>query len=290
GYGERCGNADLCAVIPNLKLKLGVDCVSDEDLRKLRDVSYFVSEVANMPPDDHRPFVGRSAFAHKGGVHVSAVLRHPRTYEHIEPERVGNERRFVVSELSGGSNIVAKAREIGLELDKASPVVREVLREVKELESQGYQFEGAEGSFELLLRRRAGQYRKLFDILHMRVIVEKRGEEVVAEATLKLKVGEKVEHTVAEGDGPVHALDNALRKALERHFPELSDIRLTDFKVRVVDSPSGTAAKVRVLLESRDKDGTAWTTIGVSTNIIEASWQALCEGIEYGLLRRREWK
>lgn len=290
GYGERCGNADLCAVIPNLKLKLGVDCISDEDLRKLRDLSYFVSEVANMSPDDHRPFVGRSAFAHKGGVHVSAVLRHPRTYEHIEPEKVGNERRFLVSELSGGSSIVAKACEMGLKLDKDSPVVRSVLREVKRLESMGYHFEGAEGSLELLLRKETGQYRKLFDVLHIRVIVEKRGEEVVAEATLKLKVGEKIEHTVGEGDGPVHALDNALRKALEEHFPELKDIRLTDFKVRVVDSPSGTAAKVRVLIESRDKDGTAWTTIGLSTNIIEASWQALWEGIEYGLLRRRGWR
>ncbi len=290
GYGERCGNADLCAIIPNLKLKLGVDCVSEEGLRKLRELSYFVSEVANMVPDDHRPFVGKSAFAHKGGVHVSAVLRHPSTYEHINPELVGNERRFVVSELSGGSNIVAKAQQMGLRLEKDSPLVRQVLREIKELEAEGYEFEGAEGSFELLLRKRAGEYRKLFDVLHIRVVVEKRNGETVAEATMKLKVNDTIEHTVAEGDGPVHALDGALRKALERHYPELKDIRLTDFKVRVVDVRAGTAAKVRVLLESADKDGTKWTTIGVSTNIIEASWQALCEGIEYGLLRRRGWK
>ncbi|MDI3281215.1 MAG: citramalate synthase [Bacillota bacterium] len=284
GYGERCGNADLCAVLPNLQLKLGRECVSPEQLATLTEVSRYVSELANLPPQSNQPFVGSSAFAHKGGVHVSAVMRRPETYEHIRPELVGNQRRVLISELAGASNIRYKAEEYGLSLDTPDRA-RTVLETVKLLEHQGYSFEGAEGSFELLLRKALGLHQPRFELLGFRLIVEKREQngEPLAEATLKLRVGERVVHTAAEGDGPVNALDNALRKALEEVYPRLRQIRLTDFKVRVLDESSGTAAKVRVLIESRD-DHRSWGTVGVSTNIIEASWRALVDSIEYGLL------
>lgn len=288
GLGERTGNANLTSIIPILKLKMGLDCLSDEQLRRLGDVSAFVNEMANMPPNEHQPWVGRSAFAHKAGTHADAVRKNPRTCEHIDPELVGNSRRILVSELSGGSTVVWKAEEAGVDLDKKSPATRRILEKVARMEADGYVFEGAEASFDLLVKRETGQYRKLFDLIGFRVIVEKRGsdEEPITEATLKVRVNGHEELTVAEGDGPVHALDGAMRKALCRFYPELEEVRLTDFKVRVVDVKEGTAAKVRVLVEGADSHG-SWSTIGVSTNVIEASWQALADSVEYALLKHR---
>lgn len=286
GYGERTGNANLCSIIPVLRLKLGRECISDEDLAKLTETAAFVDEVANMPPDEHRPFVGRSAFAHKAGMHVDGVSKNPMTFEHVDPRRVGNARRILVSELSGSSSIVAKAAECGVDLSRQSPETRTILDTLSRLEHDGYVFEGAEASFELLLKKAAGETRKLFDLLGFRVIVERRGhdEEPITEATLKIAVNGETCLTVAEGDGPVHALDRAMRDALERFYPELRHVRLTDFKVRVVNVKEGTAAKVRVLVESAD-DHASWSTIGVSTNVIEASWQAIADSVEYALVR-----
>lgn len=287
GYGERCGNANLCSIIPILVLKMGIEVVPKEKLKHLVELSRFVAEVANVVPASNMPFVGESAFAHKGGVHVDAIMKNPRSYEHIDPEAVGNERRILVSELSGSSTIVYKTRSLHLDLTKDSPQTRLILEKLTELENQGYHFEGAEASFELLVKKLTGGYRKLFDLLGLRVIVEKmQNGEFVTEASLKLKVNDTIAHTVAEGDGPVHALDNALRKALQQFYPELEKIRLTDFKVRVISGQEGTAAKVRVLVESFDGEE-VWSTIGVSTNIIEASWQALVESIEYRLLKEK---
>ncbi len=286
GYGERCGNANLCSVIPILVLKMGIEVIPEEKLKNLVELSHFVAEVSNIVPASNMPFVGRSAFAHKGGIHVDAIMKNPHSYEHINPEAVGNERRILVSELSGASTIVYKTRRLDIDLTKDSRETRLILDKLVELEKEGYHFEGAEASFELLVKKITGGYRKLFDLLGLRVIVEKRSEDegFVTEATLKLSVNGKVTHTVAEGDGPVHALDNALRKALLQFYPELEKIRLTDFKVRVISGAEGTAAKVRVLVESFDGED-VWSTIGVSTNIIEASWQALVESIEYGILK-----
>ena len=286
GYGERCGNANLCSVIPNLELKLGKRCLPQEKLAKLYEIAHYVAEVANLPPAERQPFVGRSAFAHKGGVHVDAVLKRPETYEHITPELVGNQRRLLVSDQAGTSAVVYKARALEIDLTKESPETRAILQRVKEMEHEGYQFEGAEASFDLLMRKTMGIYRERFELGGFRVIVEKRAEgDILSEATIKVTVDEVEEHTAAEGDGPVHALDGALRKALEKFYPALAEIKLTDFKVRVIGGPEGTAAKVRVLVES--SDGTdSWSTVGVHTNIIEASWQALVDAIEYGLMKR----
>jgi 2-isopropylmalate synthase len=283
GYGERCGNANLSSIIPNLKTKYGRDFITDNQLFKLTEVSRYVSEVANLNPPTHSPYVGDSAFAHKGGIHVSAILREPETYEHIKPEIVGNQRRVLVSELSGKSNLVYKAEELGIDLDSENTDLSEVLDQIKDLEHQGYHFEGAEASFELLVEKAAGRYKKLFDLEGIRIITEKRGEmNPISEATIKVVVnGEKV-HTAAEGDGPVNALDRALRKALRRFYPSLEDIHLIDYKVRVLEGKDGTEAKVRVLIESGDGHET-WGTVGASTNIIEASWQALVDSIEYGI-------
>jgi 2-isopropylmalate synthase len=289
GFGERTGNSSLCSIIPILKLKMGLECISDEQLARLTEVSAFVDELANMTPDEHRPFVGRSAFAHKAGTHADAVRKNPRTCEHIDPMLVGNRRRILVSELSGGSTIVWKTEEMGVDLQKGSPETRRILERVARLESEGYVFEGAEASFDLLVKKETGAYEKLFDLVGFRVIVDRRGqgEDPVTEATLKIAVDGVQMLTVAEGDGPVHALDGAMRKALVHFYPELNDVRLTDFKVRVVDAKDGTAARVRVLVEGADESG-SWSTIGVSTNIIEASWQALADSVEYALLRRRQ--
>jgi 2-isopropylmalate synthase len=291
GFGERTGNANLCSIIPILKLKMGLDCLSDAQLALLTETTVFVNELANMPPDEHQPWVGRSAFAHKAGTHADAVRKNPRTCEHIDPALVGNRRRVLVSELSGGSTIVWKAEERGVGLEKKSPETRRILEKIAKLENEGYVFEGAEASFDLLIKKETGQYQKLFDLVGFRVIVEKRGhdEEPITEATLKVCVGGQQQLTVAEGDGPVHALDGALRKALIHFYPELNDVRLTDFKVRVVDAAEGTAAKVRVLVEGADEQDT-WSTIGVSTNVIEASWQALADSVEYALLKHRSGK
>lgn len=288
GFGERCGNCNLTSVIANLQLKLGYPVVPEENLKGLTHLSHYIAEVANMAPDDRQPFVGKSCFAHKGGMHVDAVQKAGgRAYEHIEPESVGNERRILVSELAGTSNVREVAESFGVKLEKGSTEAAAILNEVKRLENLGYEFEGADGSFHLLVERALGREKRLFELVNVRVINELRPglEEWITEATLKLRVGDSVAHVVAEGDGPVHALDNALRQALLTMYPQLEGIRLTDFKVRIVNTSEATAAKVRVLLESADEDGT-WSTIGVSTNIIEASWQALTEAIAYGLTQR----
>src|SRR5690606_9437278 len=285
GYGERCGNADLIQVIPNLQLKMGYACVSPEQLRTLTELSRFVSELANRTPNDHHPFVGRSVFAHKGGVHVSAVLKYPETYEHIPPELVGNERRVLVSELSGGSNIIYKARERGIQLEKDSPALKEVVATIKNLEHQGYYFEAAEGSFELLVKKAMGQYRPYFALEGLRIIIEKddMNDEPLAEAIIKVRAGDALVHTAAERNGPVNAPDDALRNAMVNVYPDLARIHLTDYKVRVLNVDGGTGAKVRVLIQSAC-DGRSWGTVGVSTNIIEASWIALVDSVEYGLM------
>ena len=285
GYGERCGNANLCSIIANLQLKLNKRCLADEALARLYEVAHYVAEVANQAPQERQPFVGRSAFAHKGGLHVDAVMKRPETYEHIPPERVGNQRRLLVSDQAGAGTVVFKAKGLEIDLTKDSPETRELMRRLKEMEHEGYQFEGAEASFELLIKKTMGLYRRLFDFQGFRVIVERRPSgEIASEATIMVTVNGEKEHTAAEGDGPVHALDGALRKALEQFYPDIADIKLTDFKVRVIEGKAGTAAKVRVLVESSDKTD-SWSTVGVHTNIIEASWQALVDGVEYGLAK-----
>lgn len=284
GYGERCGNANLCAVLPGLACKMGRSVLKPGALAHLTALSQFVDEVANVPPLARQPYVGRSAFAHKAGMHVDAVTKHRSTYEHVDPELVGNKRRLLVSELSGGATIASKAARRAMHLDKRSPEARHLLKRIAELEQEGYAFEGAEASFELLLMEANHELRIPFEVLGFRVIVEKRGrEEPTTEATVKLRVDGVERLTVAEGDGPVHALDQALRKALNRFYPALSGIRLTDFKVRVVNVRDGTAARVRTIVESRSAER-AWSTVGVSTNMIEASWHALVDGVVYGLL------
>src|SRR5215472_5903982 len=286
GYGERCGNANLVSIIPNVMLKMGHECIPRANLRELRDVSRFVSELANRKPWDAQPYVGDSAFAHKGGIHVSAVLKHAETYEHVDPEVVGNHRRVLVSELAGQSNILWKAREYGIDLDKNTPEARRILEMLKRMEDEGFQFEGAEASFELLMERALGNHRPYFDLDGFRVIVEEeRGEaEPVAEATVRLRVKGIAEHTAASGHGPVNALDHALRKALEDFYPSLREMSLLDYKVRILDESKGTAARTRVLITSGDGNET-WGTVGVADNIIEASWQALVDSIEYKLRR-----
>jgi 2-isopropylmalate synthase len=286
GFGERCGNANLCSVIPNLQVKLGIQVISPERLRKLRDVSRFVNEFANVGHFKRQPFVGDSAFAHKGGIHVSAISRRPETYEHMRPELVGNSQRVLVSDLAGKSNILRKAAEYGIRLDSDAPQLQDIVTEMKEFENQGFQFEGAEASFELLMRKALGLHKRFFDLIGFRVIVEKRSmkEEPLSEATIMVRVGGHIEHTAATGNGPVNAIDNALRKALEKFYPELKEVKLQDYKVRVLTAGKGTSAKVRVLVESGDEER-SWRTVGVSENIIEASWQSLVDSIEYKLLR-----
>ncbi|MFV1951930.1 MAG: citramalate synthase [Nitrospinota bacterium] len=286
GYGERCGNANLCSVIPNIKLKLGLNCITDQQMSKLREVSYFVNELANLKHWRHQPYVGESAFAHKGGIHVDAVRKNPETYEHIRPELIGNRQRILVSDLSGKSNILYKAEEYGIDLGSKDTATRRIVELLKDLENDGFQFEGAEGSFELLMKEAVGKRKKFFDLQGFRVIVEKRkeDEEPISEATIKILVGNELEITAAEGNGPVNALDNALRKALEKFYPALKDVSLVDFKVRILDERKGTEAKIRVLIESGDKEQ-RWGTVGVSQNIIQASWQALVDSIEFKLNR-----
>ncbi|MCD6256466.1 citramalate synthase [Candidatus Aerophobetes bacterium] len=283
GYGERCGNADLCAVIPNLKLKLDVDCISKEGLKSLTRISRLVSELANLVPFEHQPYVGRFAFTHKGGVHASAISREKKTYEHIDPELVGNKRRVIISELAGKSSVIYKLNERGLGVKNPQVLSKRLIEQIKKLENEGYEFEAANGSFELLVKKNTGDYRKLFNIEGFRVIVEKRENgKLVSEATVKLNINGKQVHTVAEGNGPVNALDKALRKALEDDFPQISQMHLSDYKVRILDTGAGTEAKTRVLIESSDKDD-RWGTVGVSPNIIEASFKALLDAVEYKL-------
>lgn len=288
GYGERCGNANLCALIPNLKLKLGVDCISDENLSRLTGISRLISELANLPHDEKQPYVGRSAFAHKGGLHADAVQKNTRTYEHATPEVVGNQRRILVSDQSGKSTILMKILRDYPDLKKDSPEVQRIFDMLKEAESNGYQYEGAEGSFELMIQRVMGTYEKFFDLKGFTVIVERtENHEMRSQATIKLMdVNGNIEYQASEGHGPLDALSNALRRALRAFFPQLDLVRLTDFKVRVLDAKSGTAAKVRVLIESSDGEKD-WGTVGVSEDIIEASWEALVDSIEYELLNHK---
>ena len=284
GIGERCGNADLTGMLPALALKM--DCATGCTLAELTDVSLTVYELANLNPNKRQPYTGASAFAHKGGIHVSAIRRNERTYEHIEPKQVGNTRRVLVSELSGQSNLLFKARQLGIDLSGNAPEVKNVLDEVKQREYEGYEYEAADASLELLMCRALGQFSSSFDVLGFRVIDEERGGTIVSEATVKVRVGGEEEHTAAEGDGPVNALDGALRKALRPFFPFLEHIELIDYKVRVlsVKGLEGTASKVRVLVESTDGRD-VWGTVGVSTNIIEASYEALIDSIEYRLMK-----
>ncbi len=287
GYGERCGNANLCSIIPSLALKMGCEVLPPEQIRKLTEVSRYVAEVANLGHWLHQPFVGAAAFAHKGGMHVSAIRRNPGTYEHIDPETVGNARRVLISDLSGRSNILSKFHEKGISFKTGDPTAERVLEQIKELEHKGYQFEAAEASFEMLVRRATGTHKPFFELKGFRVIDEKRSEDEapIAEATIMVQVDGTVEHTAALGNGPVNAMDHAIRKALEKFYPELSDVELLDYKVRVIGG-GGTGSSVRVLIHSGDKD-TQWGTVGVSNNIIEASWQALVDSIRYKLWRSR---
>jgi 2-isopropylmalate synthase len=283
GYGERVANANLCTVIPDLQLKMGYDCVPPEKLRGLTDLSRYVAEVANLAHDPYQPFVGVSAFAHKGGIHVAAVLKNEDSYQHINPERVGNQRRTVVSELSGRGNILDKAR--ALELDISSVQTQEVLSQIKKLEAQGFTFEGAEASVELMLRRSHPAYVPLFELIDFMVVVQqRRGRGILAEATVKVRVGPQIVHTAAEGNGPVNALDAALRKALIDVYPQLAGVKLADYKVRILDGENATAAIVRVLIDSKNGPR-RWSTVGASSNIIEASWRALADSMEYALMR-----
>jgi len=284
GYGERCGNADLTSVIPNLQLKMGLPCMTEENLRRLTELSRYVSEVANMTPFNGRPFVGKSAFAHKGGIHVNAVMKTPKAYEHIEPESTGNERRVLISDLCGKSNVAYKARELGVKLGENGVDSKKIAREIKRLEHEGYEFEAAEGSFELLLKRLTEQFKPLFDLESFRVAIEKEKDlPCRAHAMIKISVGDQQEITAAEGNGPVNALDNALRKALNKFFPvDLEKMHLVDFKVRVIEGRDGTAARVKVFIDSRDQKR-VWSTIGVSTDVIGASWQALEDSFHYKL-------
>jgi 2-isopropylmalate synthase len=284
GYGERCGNANLCSILPTLVLKLGIECIEPERLKRLTEVSRFVAEVANLPQPPNQPYVGVSSFTHKGGVHISAIAKRPKTYEHIPPESVGNKRKVLVSELAGKAAIMMKGREYGIAQKLLEERLPEVLSVLKHMESEGYQFEAADASFEILLKKTLGIYKKFFELKGFRVIVERTKEGLISEATVKVEVDGVKEYTVAEGDGPVHALDNALRKALLRFYPALAGAHLTDYKVRVLDAAEGTAAKVRVLVQTQLKDQII-ETVGVSENIIEASYQALSDAIQYILLK-----
>ena len=284
GFGERCGNANLSSIIPNLQLKLNYRCISDEQLAKLTEVSRYVNEIANIPMPVNQPYVGAAAFAHKGGIHVSAIMKHPRTYEHIQPEKVGNKQRVLVSELAGQSNILFKAEQLGLDISKENPKTKEIIQQIKDLEHAGYQFDGADASLELLLRQAFDQIDEIFTVESFKILVEKvQDRPVVSEAIVKLKVDGETVYMAAEGNGPVNALDNALRKALEQFYPEIGNMHLSDYKVRVIDEKEATAAKVRVMIETTGFQNT-WSTVGVSANVIEASWQALIDSMRYGLL------
>lgn len=286
GVGERCGNANLCSIIPNLILKQKREATRDLDLTRLTDLSHYVSEVMNMSPNPHAAYVGNSAFAHKGGIHVSAVMRNFAMYEHVPPETVGAKRHVLISDLSGQSNVRYKAEELGIDLDSFEKnMAKDIVREIKTMEHEGYQFDGAEASFELLLRRQTGEFQPFFDVLEARTYVRYNNEGgTVSEAVIKVVVKDEIEHTVSEGVGPVNALDNALRKALVRFYPEVADVKLTDYKVRVLDEKKGTNAVVRVLIETSDGQN-SWSTVGVSENILEASWQALRDSLDYKLFK-----
>ncbi len=287
GYGERCGNANLVSIIADLQLKMGYDLVSAKGLQGLSDLSHYVSELANLSPETHQPFVGMSAFAHKGGTHVNAVVKNVMTYQHIDPDAVGNQTRVLVSELSGKDNIAVKRREFGLE-GMTREEERKVLERIKEMENAGFAFESAEASVELMLRRSRPSYLPPFDLIDFTATVEHRERRgMFSEATVKVRIGAQIYHEVADGNGPVNALDGALRKALQRVYPSIHKMGLKDYKVRILDSGSATAARVRVLIDSTDGER-IWSTVGASSNIIEASWHALADSVEYFLLYDKE--
>ncbi|REE84372.1 (R)-citramalate synthase [Paenibacillus taihuensis] len=283
GYGERCGNANLCSIIPNLQIKMNYRCVSDDQLQSLTKTARYISEIANVHMPVAQPYVGNAAFAHKGGIHVSAIMKDSKTYEHIQPELVGNKQRVLVSELAGQSNIISKAQELGLDVNSGNDKTKQIMERIKDLEHQGYQFEGADASLELLLRDAFGEMKEIFKLESLKMLVEKTNGCMNAEAIVKVNVDGQTIYTAAEGNGPVNALNNALRKALEPYYPSINDFHLSDYKVRVIDEKGATAGKVRVLIESTDFK-TTWNTVGVSNNVIEASWEALVDSIRYALL------
>ncbi|HCU97755.1 MAG TPA: citramalate synthase [Chloroflexi bacterium] len=285
GYGERCGNANLCSIIPDLELKMGISCLPENNINKLYETSHFIAEVANLSPNEHQPYVGHSAFAHKGGIHVSAMRRNPMSYQHIDPELVGNKMRTIVSELSGQGNLHSKAEEFGIKLDEKETVAT-VLSEIKQLESQGFSFEAAEASVAIRLKRNQPNYQPPFQVLDYSATVQNRQKRgTFSEALVKIRVQDQEFHTAGDGNGPVNALNIALRKALLPSFPKLESIHLSDFKVRILDGRNGTASLTRVLIDMHDEQE-RWSTVGTSANIIEASWQALIDGIEYGVILR----
>lgn len=287
GLGERTGNANLCTIIPNLSLKMGHETVEQDKLESLTELSRFVFEIANLQPSMNMPYVGESAFAHKAGLHIDAIQKNEKTYEHITPTAVGNKRHFLISELSGAANVIGKLGERQFNPDKK--LAKKILKRIQQLENEGYQFEAAEASFDLLVKKEMGTYQKSFDLIKYHIDVERSPDSnmVTTEATVKLRVNGQIQHVVSEGDGPINALDAALRKALEPFYPNLKDMKLIDYKVRVVNARAATAAKVRVVIESSDAGG-LWGTVGVSENIVEASWHALVDSVEYKLLRDAE--
>lgn len=287
GFGERCGNANLCTIIPNLQLKRGYRCIPEENMKTLKSRARYIYELANIVPDERKPYVGNMAFAHKGGMHIDAVHKNPVTFEHVAPETVGNERRFLMSEMSGRSTVISSIHKVDDSIDRNSEETKEILDELKTLESEGYQFEGAESSFELLIRKKLGRYTSFFGLEQFKVFsIAPNPNNYSSSAMIKINVDGKSEITAAEGDGPVNALDKALRKALERFYPEIGKMRLIDFKVRVLDGKDATASRIRVLIESTDGEEN-WSTVGVSSDIIEASWKALVDSVEYMLERKR---
>ena len=291
GYGERTGNANLCSIIPTLVFKMGCDAACAGALSGLADLSHFADELVGLRPDPKAPYVGESAFGHKAGLHANAVQKNPATMEHMDPALVGNRRRILISEEAGTSSILMKATEMGLQVDRNAPELKQALQRIKDLEHEGYSFESADASFRILVQKVLKRHKAFFELEGFRVMVEKRGkdEPCVSEATIKVRVNNEVEHSVAEGDGPVNALDTALRKVLTRFYPEIAKVALTDFRVRILDPQEATAAKTRVVIESSD-GRESWGTVGVSGNIIEASWEALVDSVEYKLFREEEKK
>lgn len=286
GFGERCGNANLVSIIPALSLKMGYITIPEKALKKITETSHYIYEIANIIPPDNQPYTGKNAFAHKAGVHADAMLKEEKAYEHINPEILGNNRRILITDQAGTSSLIYKAKEMGFNLNKSDQATKDLIIKIKKMESEGYEFEAADASLFIFLKKNLSHYKPFFELKGLRVINEERNGELFTEATIKIKVKDILEHTASEGNGPVNALDNALRKALIRFYPAIKDMRLIDFKVRVIDGAEGTAAKVRVLIESVDSKD-LWTTVGVSENIIEASWLALVDSVEYKLLRNQ---
>jgi 2-isopropylmalate synthase len=285
GYGERSGNMNIVSVIPALTLKMGYDTIPLKQINKLTESSHFFYETANVTPLDSQPYTGKSAFTHKAGVHADAMMKDERAYEHMKPELVGNIRQIPMTNQAGISSLLYKATQLGLKLEKDDPRTKEFLSKIKNMEHDGYEFEGADASLSLFMKKSFSAYRKFFELKGLRVIDEDKSGTLFSEATIKIEVNGKIEHTAADGDGPVNALDNALRKALLKFYPQIKDMHLIDYKVRVIEGVKGTSAKVRVLIQSSDKTD-AWTTVGVSENIIEASWLALVDSVEYKLHKR----